>query len=553
MNQERLFCKTVRNQFSFMWKICLLYGISYLLLAYRNYDGIGVGIFAAVSACVILLIARRLQAQPEEGERRIRILGQSLFYLVMAVLLAFGNCLTDNEFLLFCNHVGSFLLFTIACIKLAYQDKSWDFEKYICALFSFWFQMLELLPLPFRDIQSCRKKPEKKMSATLRYVLLGIAISIPILLVVLPLLASADQVFSDMLRKVFDVEALLEWIGDNLAENIILFPASFLFYTGLLYLVFVSLCKGDLKEETKECPKFGTVIAVTVFCIVDVVYVLFSGVQFLFLFGGLPAGHVYAEYAREGFFELLFVALINFLLVLVCNRCFVKNLVLKVAMTITCGCTYVMIASSAYRMHMYIEVYHLTFLRVFVLWFLLLLAFFMAGSTISIFKDDWNSFRYCLFVLTCFYAVFALVNVDGRIADYNVAQFEAAWQEYEHTIQTNEEQQNIPSMPQLKKYLPEDYAYSKAYTKALSRLEKEHGAMLEEKNLELIHAYFNLPKHFAEDEYASYEEEDDAWEDELELEKNTAIYDSERKDMIFMWKHFNFVENACYRRCQEEQ
>ena len=118
MNQERPFCKTVRNQFSFMWKICLLYGICYLLFAYRNYDGIGVGIFAAVSVCVILLIARRLQAQSEEEERGIRICRESVFYFVVAVVLAFGNCLTDNEFLLFCNHVGSFLLFSIGCIKM---------------------------------------------------------------------------------------------------------------------------------------------------------------------------------------------------------------------------------------------------------------------------------------------------------------------------------------------------------------------------------------------------------------------------------------------------
>ena len=549
VKREPIYSKTVRNQFSWLWKICVIYGLSYLLFGYRNYDGIGVGFFTLISAVFVLWVAKRLQREDVEEERNIRIPKISSFYLLMAVLLGFCSCTTDNDFFLFFNFIGSVLLFTIACLKMVYNDRKWDFDKYIECLFSFWFQMLEMLPVPFRDIAVFRKHSNRKMSPNTRYVLIGIAISVPILLVIIPLLASADQVFSGLIGNIFDFERMYDWLFSDFLGNVFLAPGSFVFFALLLYLIFVTLCKGTLKEEVKECTKYSTVIAVTIFSVVDLVYVLFSGIQFLYLFGGLPSGYEYAAYAREGFFELLFVAVINFFLVLICNKCFPKNLLLKVLMTITCGCTYVMIASSAYRMFLYIDVYHLTFLRVFVLWFLVVLSFFMAGSIVSIYKDSWNSFRYCLFVITCFYTVFAMANIDGRIAEYNVAQFDKALQ-----TAKNESQQSGEAFiaPKLKNYLPDEYTHSKAYAPALDKLRKQQGANVGENNLSLIHNYFNTEEHFSGYYCEEYDEEGESKEVYVPAE-NTAIYSKNEKADIFMWRHYNFIESFCYKKCEEEK
>lgn len=542
---EKSTCVTLRNQFSFLWKLCLDYGICYLLFAYRNSDGIGSGIFAAISALFLLIIAKRLKDQPAEEEKplSITISMESIFYFAAATLISIANCLTDNGFFLFFNHVGSFLLFSIACIKLFYNDKKWDFGKYTAILFSYWIQVFEVIPVPFQDWSFYHKKTDKKMSSTTRYVIIGIVVGIPILFITTLLLASADQIFSDMVEHIFNFDSILEWLVENLPQNIILLPCGFIVYTLLLYLVIGALCKGGLKEDVKEYTKFGTPIAVTIFVMIDIVYVLFSGIQFLFLFAGVPiAQHEYADYAREGFFELLFVALINFFLVLFCNKHFTKNTALKIVMTITSLCTFVMIASSAYRMQMYIHAYHLTFLRVFVLWFLLLLFFFMVGSTISIYRENWNSFRYCLFVLTCFYTVFALSNADGLIAKYNVAQFEKDLTDGGET-------------PYLSDYLPHGYGDSKAYAVALSNLKKTYKEMLGDSNLYRIDSYFSLEDHFYEYDYNNREIDygDGSNEDfqDYVLKKDAAIYDKSLEKSIFSWKHFNFVENACYRRCKE--
>ena len=60
---------------------------------------------------------------------------------------------------------------------------------------------------------------------------------------------------------------------------------------------------------------------------------LFSGIQIFGLFLGkmqLPEGYTYAQYAREGFFQLLAVSILNLILVLVCLSFFRESKVLKV-------------------------------------------------------------------------------------------------------------------------------------------------------------------------------------------------------------------------------
>ncbi len=535
MNEQNQTTTPLSIHFPFMWKLCLCYGVCYLLFAYRNLDGIGSGIFSAISAAFLLLIARRLKNQPEEAQTfSIHISWECIFFFLGAVLISIANCTTDSSFFLFFNHIGSFLLFSIACIKLFYDDRKWDFGKYTATLFSYWMQTLEALPLPFYDWSLYRRQENKKMSPTLRYTLIGGAAGLPILLVTTLLLASADRIFSDFLKNIFAIDIIFSNITEHFMQNIILLPCGFILYTLLLYIAIAALCRGGLKKEMAVPARYATPIAITIFTMIDVIYVIFTGIQFIFLFGGVSlSAYEYAEYARQGFFELLFVALINFFLVLFCNKHFVRNTALKTVMTITCLCTFVMTASSAYRMILYIQVYHLTFLRVFVLWFLLLLSFFMAGSILSIYKENWNSFRYCLFVLTVFYAIFALSRTDNIIAEYNTAQFEKELHAF-----TDGERNELPA---LDTYLPDGYIYSKAYAPALADLAEKYDGALGEENAELLDDYFSIENFF----YEEYSMDSDS------LEPSARLYDSGLSVSIFTWKHFNFTENTCYRMCKK--
>ena len=87
-------------------------------------------------------------------------------------------------------------------------------------------------------------------------------------------------------------------------------------------------------------------IAITVNGVMCVIYLLFSSVQIFGLFLGkmeLPAGYTYASYARRGFFELVFVCVFNIFMVLFTMTYFKVSRLLKILLTVICGCTYIMI------------------------------------------------------------------------------------------------------------------------------------------------------------------------------------------------------------------
>ena len=79
-------------------------------------------------------------------------------------------------------------------------------------------------------------------------------------------------------------------------------------------------------EESGRVFRFVPDIAVLTFgVIVSAVYLLFIGLQARYLFsaffGILPEAYTYAQYARQGFFELCVIALLNASFLIAMNSC----------------------------------------------------------------------------------------------------------------------------------------------------------------------------------------------------------------------------------------
>jgi len=182
--------------------------------------------------------------------------------------------------------------------------------------------------------------------------------------------------------------------------------------------------KGDINEEVAEGKKAEAILAIPMSGILTALYLVFSVVQIGGLFLGkmtLPKGYTYAMYAREGFFQLLAVSILNLFLVLAGIQFFKKNKVLTVLLTLMSLCTFIMIASSAMRMILYIKTYHLTFLRILVLWGLLVLAVLFAGVITTLYKNQFSLFRYSVVVVTVCYLGLSFAHPDYWIAKYNVS------------------------------------------------------------------------------------------------------------------------------------
>ena len=177
-------------------------------------------------------------------------------------------------------------------------------------------------------------------------VVIGIAVSIPILCIVGVLLLCADAVFYQMFCDMFDWVLqwhIPEWLSNGEVFRVLLMVVICFVYTyGMLAFCRKRQSQEEAVQESR--PQWDAYVAITAAVLITALYVLFCGVQIFGLFLGkmsLPKGYTNAEYARSGFFPLLFVCIFNMCLVPACHAFFARSRVLNLLLAIICGCTYI--------------------------------------------------------------------------------------------------------------------------------------------------------------------------------------------------------------------
>jgi len=405
---ETEYTQRMKRQFPFFGAGSILYSAFYAFCLYKNASGITYPFFVVGTLCFFFFSMQKLGVPYKKN---------SVFYIVSAVLLGISNCMTTSPQILFINKCGIFLLTFTMMLHTVYNDSSWNIPKYFAAIFQTIGTCFCCLFHPFSDMISyfdAKKEEKSTKKSVFLPVLIGAAIAVPLLFIMTLLLASADAVFDKILSTL--IETFNVWTIIK-----ILFLMTVVFFCS--YAVFAALCKKNIKESSKERTLFDPIIAIVTTALLCVLYVFFSVIQVLYLFIGnmeLPAGYTYASYAREGFFQLLAVCIINFVIVLVCLYLFRENNILRGILTMICGCTFIMIFSSALRMLLYIDTYALTFLRVLVLWALAVIFLLMAGVTAFLFYKNFPLFVYGLTVVTVCYIALSFSHPDYWIARYNL-------------------------------------------------------------------------------------------------------------------------------------
>lgn len=405
---ENEYTRSMRRQFPSFGIGCILYSAFYAFCLYKNTSGITYPFFVIGTLCCFFFSTKRLGVPFKKD---------SVLYITGIVLLGLSNCLTTSLPILFMNKCGIFLFSFILMLHTFYSDKTWNFPKYFSAFFRTIGSFFCCLLSPFGDMVSYFDAKKQEKSEKRNYFLpafIGIIIAIPLLLCMTSLLASADAIFDNMLTRLFKALNIREVTG-------ILFQMTVVFFSS--YALLAALCRKEVKENTEEKTGFDPVIAIVFSSLLCILYLFFSVVQILYLFIGnmkLPENYTYASYAREGFFQLLAVSVINLLLVLTCLYLFRESKILRAILAMICGCTFIMIFSSALRMILYINTYALTFLRLFVLWALAVIFFLMAGVTAFIFYRRFPLFLYGLTVAGICYIALSFSHPDYLIASYNL-------------------------------------------------------------------------------------------------------------------------------------
>lgn len=343
--------------------------------------------------------------------------GEHILILAAGILLGVSNCFTDNTKIILMNEAWLFVLMMYFLLAVYFDTKDWQLGKFLANILGLSVKSIGKMFSFFPDARAWMEDHKGTKNTQALYILAGAGISIPLIAVVLVMLSSADVVFRESMDAIFG-----EIDGWDVFCCILWSVAAFFFSYGMASL----LEERGLNETVKDHRTGHPVIAVSATAVIALIYVYFCAIQVIYLFAGygtLPEGYTYAQYARQGFFQLLFICLMNLALVLIGLGFFRESRALKAILLVISLCTFVMTASSAYRMILYISVYQLTFLRIFVLWALFVIALLLAGIVGKTLKNAFPLFRYGLAVITCCYLVLSYGQPDYWIARYNISAY----------------------------------------------------------------------------------------------------------------------------------
>ena len=256
----------------------------------------------------------------------------------------------------------------------------------------------------------------------------GLALAAVLLAVFLPLFVTADPAFADM------VDDALGWDVDRPVDR---------FAAALLVLALagaLALARGaESRPAGPARARVGRVEWTIALVGLNALFLAFLAVQLTALFGGhdyvqRSTGLTYAQYARQGFGQLLVVAGLTLAVVGAAWRWARRDTrreerALKLALGVLCVLTLAVVASALRRLGLYEAAFGSTRLRMAAqagtVWVGALFVLMLVAGTLK--RETWLP-RAVSAVSAVALLGFGLSNPDARIAERNVARFERTGQ-----------------------------------------------------------------------------------------------------------------------------
>ncbi len=281
--------------------------------------------------------------------------------------------------------------------------------------------------MPFFSLEFLKKRRKTHSSGKATLILIGLAISLPVVIILLGLFMSADAVFENA------VNSVVGFINVDFGN---IFADLFLGFFGGIFLSAVLLGLKFEEHEEKAAGKIGNfidgLVIGTFLTIINILLIAFVGFQFVYLFGGTInitlSDLTYAEYARRGFFELTAASGIIFsiaLFVMIMTKKKEDKLPawVKLCTVSLCLCNGVLLVSAIKRMLLYVDAYGLSVKRVLTLWLMCLIGLCLVWMVIKCFNPKLDVMRLIgITVVTCV-CILSLTNTERLIARYNIDRY----------------------------------------------------------------------------------------------------------------------------------
>lgn len=340
--------------------------------------GLNVAVLVALGAVAAAVLVRW---------RGIALRGGGRWMILPALLFAAGLAWRDSVVLGIVNTLA--MLAALTLVFMRGQSKrvriasiaEYTVDAVLAAVFTFVGAMM----LVFEEV-GWREIPRRGLFGNGLAVARGVFIGAPLIVFFGALFMSADAVFSEMVRKLFN------WDIVDVMNHLILSAIIAWVVCGLLYVTLMGQSRVNVAFGGRSGGPLGIVEMGVALGMLNALFLGFVIIQFRYFFGGAElvaasTNLTYAEYARRGFFELVTVAALMLPLLLAADWAVRKEnplhkRIFQVLVVALVAMLYVVMYSAFQRMRLYQSEFGMTELRlyttVFMGWIGLVFLWFVA-------------------------------------------------------------------------------------------------------------------------------------------------------------------------------
>lgn len=336
---------------------------------------------------------------------------------VIAEAFCFVPLFSANYFVNFLAAVFSFILYFYLTAAVSGAE-----------LFGRHFVPDTLISVFIRPFENFTRQPKSAFSIfrgrtrakNILYALVGLLFAIPLTIIVVMLLIRSDELFANSMNDFFS--RLPNFSFSIFWELLFAVPLAMYIFGAVFSMRGYAPAHGDGVPSYRLLPAAIGYAAVTPIC---VFYFIYTITQFVNISNAIGQTLDYSQFARNGFFELCAIAVIN-LGVIVIMQTFTarrendkKTLPLRVYTIMISVFTLLIIATALTKMLMYIGEYGMTLMRVYTSWFMILLALIFVLIIVLQIRD-YIIWKPLFAVFTAMMALLCFGNFEGMIARYNI-------------------------------------------------------------------------------------------------------------------------------------
>jgi hypothetical protein len=396
----------------------LLLGIAHTYLFFMQSFGLNYFLFALAIVFAGYVVART--SGGKIGKEQYALIALALFFSLMVFVRA-------SEKLAFFNVLASALLFLLYVRSFTGHPLKHflplDYLKIPFLPLRFIIPFFETLPdvLAFRHLGRSDGRTREIVRGSIAAVLALTVFSL--------LFASADSVFDEFLKRIFNIELNEEFIGRIIETTVVT-----AFFIGAFGFALRKLHPSPAPAAPRE-RKLGVLESTIVLVAVDILFSIFVAIQAAYLFGGedylLAHGLTYSEYAVRGFEQLVLVAIFSFAMISFAEMHIMQSSgshfsSFKILSGVMVALVILILLSAYSRLALYEEAYGFTTVRLYSYAFMVWLAAVLVFLSLHI----WRGGKRETFAFKAFLAAVVLLafmnylNPDAYIARENIARYQ---------------------------------------------------------------------------------------------------------------------------------